>query len=117
LIAASVALIAVGPFAIKLLFPKYGEGTPLLLPFALMNLCIGLYQPYNIFLTSHGRGAEVRNIVMIVVVASLAGLFWSVPRYGIMGAAWTAAVAMAMDYSLHVYYYRKFKRTIESAKN
>ena len=116
LIAASIALIAIGPFAIKLLFPKYGEGTPLLVPFALMNLCIGLYQPYNIFLTSHGRGAEVRNIVMLVVVASLAGLFWSVPRYGIMGAAWTAAVAMAMDYGLHVYYYRKFKRTIESAK-
>ena len=117
LIASSVALIAIGPFAIKLLFPKYGEGTPLLLPFAAMNLFIGLYQPYNIFLTSHGRGAEVRNIVMIVVVASLAGLFWSVPRYGIMGAAWTAAVAMAMDYGLHVYYYRKFTRTIDSVKS
>jgi len=115
LIAASVALIVIGPFAIRLLFPKYSDGTPLLLPFALMNLFTGLYQPYNIFLTSHGRGAEVRNIVMLVVVASLAGLIWSVPHYGIRGAAWTAAAAMATDYVLHVYYYRKFTRAIESA--
>lgn len=117
LIAAAGALIVIGPFAIKLLFPKYGDGTPLLLPFALMNLFIGLYQPYNIFLTSHGRGAEVRNIVVLVVVASLAVLIWSVPRYGIMGAAWTAAAAMALDYVLHVYYYRKFTHAIESATN
>jgi O-antigen/teichoic acid export membrane protein len=115
LIAASVALIVIGPLAIRLLFPKYSDGTPLLLPFALMNLFTGLYQPYNIFLTSHGRGAEVRNIVVLVVVASLAGLIWSVPHYGIMGAAWTAAAAMATDYVLHVYYYRKFTRAVESA--
>jgi O-antigen/teichoic acid export membrane protein len=107
LIASSLALIAFGPLAIRVLFPKYSEGTPLLLPFALMNIFMGLFQPYNIFLGSHGRGAEIRNIVAIVTAASIIGLILMVPRFGIMGAAWTGAAAMGLDYALYLYYYRK----------
>lgn len=117
LIASSVALIALGPVAIKMLFPKYSEGTSLLLPFALMNIFIGLFQPYNIFLGSHGRGAEIRNIVAVVAAASVIGLLLTVPRFGIFGAAWTGAAVMALDYALYLYYYRKFRRTMESAEN
>jgi O-antigen/teichoic acid export membrane protein len=110
LVASSLALVALGPLAVKVLFPKYGAGTPLLLPFALMNVFIGLFQPYNVFLGSHGRGAEIRNIVAIVAAASILGLVFTVPRFGIMGAAWTGAAVMGLDYVLYLYSYRKFRR-------
>lgn len=77
-----------------------------------MNLFVGLFQPYNVFLASHGRGVELRNIVLIVGVATIAALLVAVPRFGIAGAAWTCAASMALDYILHVYYYRQFKRTL-----
>jgi O-antigen/teichoic acid export membrane protein len=113
LIAASAALIVIGPLAIRIAFPKYIAGTHLLIPFALMNLFIGLYQPYNCFLASHGRGAEIRNVVFVVTIASVGGLILSVPRFGITGAAWTGAAAMALDYILHLHYYQKFRRTLK----
>jgi O-antigen/teichoic acid export membrane protein len=79
----------------------------------LMNVFIGLFQPYNIFLGSHGRGAEIRNIVAVVAAASVLGLVFTVPRFGIMGAAWTGATVMGLDYVLYLYYYRKLRRTAE----
>jgi O-antigen/teichoic acid export membrane protein len=112
LTSAALGLIITGPLAIRILFPKYSTGITLLAPFALANLFVGLFQPYNIFLTSHGRGAEVRNIAAVVAIASLMGLSVAVPRWGISGAAWAAAAVMALDYLLHLYYYQKFKRTL-----
>jgi O-antigen/teichoic acid export membrane protein len=112
-LSSSIALIALGPLALRLLFPKYSGAASLLLPFAVMNSFVGLFQPYNVFLASHGRGAELRNIVLIVGVATIAALVVLVPRYGITGAAWIGAGAMALDYILHLLYYRKFKRTLE----
>lgn len=106
----SIALVAFGPIVLKFVFPKYAEAAPLLIPFAAMNLFAGLFQPYNIFLAAHGRGVELRNIVLIVGVLMIGALLISVPRFGITGAAWTAAAAMALDYVLHVHYYRQFKR-------
>jgi O-antigen/teichoic acid export membrane protein len=114
-VAASIALIALGPILLRVVFPKYSEAAALLVPFAVMNSFVGLFQPYNVFLASHGRGVELRNIVLIVGVATIAALLVTVPRFGIAGAAWTAAAAMALDYMLHVLYYRRFKRTLEPA--
>jgi O-antigen/teichoic acid export membrane protein len=112
-IAASIALILFGPIVLRFVFPKYSEAAPLLVPFAAMNLFVGLFQPYNIFLASHGRGAELRNIVLIIGAATIATLAFAVPRFGILGAAWTAAAAMALDYLLHVLYYRRVQRTLK----
>jgi len=112
LVGAAVALVMFGPLVLKFFFPKYGEATPLLIPFATMNLFVGLFQPYNIFLASHGRGTELRNIVLIVGVATVAALIVTVPRFGVSGAAWTCAASMSLDYILHVHYYRKFSRTL-----
>ena len=114
-IAASIALVVLGPIVLRFVFPKYGEAAPLLVPFAVMNLFVGLFQPYNIFLASHGRGAELRNIVLISGTAAIIALVFAVPRFGIAGAAWTGAIAMALDYVLHLLYYRRFRRTLEEA--
>jgi O-antigen/teichoic acid export membrane protein len=109
---ASIALVLLGPVVLRLVFPRYAAAAPLILPFALMNLFVGLFQPYNIFLGSHGRGTDLRNIVLIVAFATIAALALFVPRFGVAGAAWTVAAAMALDYLLHVYYYRKSRREL-----
>src|SRR5262249_46302622 len=98
-----------GPLAIKLFFPRYAAAAPLFLPFAVLNLFLGLFQPYNMFLASHGRGAELRNIAAAVTVGTVIVLFICVPAYGVPGAAWAGAIAMLLDYLLHLYYYRKLK--------
>ena len=112
-IGVSIALIAFGPTVLRFVFPKYYEAAPLLVPFAATNLFVGLFQPYHIFLASHGRGADLRNIVLISGIAAVAALTLTVPRFGIFGAAWTGAGAMALDYLLHLLYYRRFRRTLE----
>lgn len=117
LIVLAITLALVGPFALRILFPKYVEASNLLLPFAAFSLFAGLFQPYNMFLASHGRGAEMRNIAVIVSLATLAGLLLTVPKYGIVGAAWTGAAAMALDYLLYLHYYQKFKRTLAQSSN
>lgn len=108
LLVSSAGLALIGPLVVKLLFPKYSGAAPLLTPFAVFGLFAGLFQPYNAFLASHGRGAELRNIAAIVTVASLAGLIVTVPRFGIMGAAWIGAGGMVLDYLLNLYYYSRF---------
>jgi len=112
-LSASIGLVIAGPIVLKFVFPKYNEAASLLIPFAVMNLFVGLFQPYNIFLAAHGRGAELRNIVLITGVITVVGLVFAVPRFGIAGAAWTVAATMALDYILHVLYYRKFIRTMD----
>jgi O-antigen/teichoic acid export membrane protein len=114
-IAASIALVVIGPIVLRFVFPKYSDAVPLLVPFAAMNLFVGLFQPYNIFLASHGRGAELRNIVLLTGAATIAALVFAVPRFGIAGAAWTGAGAMALDYLLHLIYYRSFRRNLTAA--
>ena len=116
IVSAALALIALGPIALRNVFPKYSEAASLLVPFAVMNSFVGLFQPYNIFLASHGRGAELRNIVLIVGAATIIALIVTVPRFGLAGAAWTAASAMALDYMLHLLYYRRFISTLTEAK-
>ena len=112
LAAAALGLLIAGPLAIRFLFSRYSSGVGLLLPFALANVFGGLFQPLNIFLSSHGRGAEVRNIAATAALASVLGLSFAVPRYGIAGAAWTGAAVMALDYGLHLYYYERFRRML-----
>jgi O-antigen/teichoic acid export membrane protein len=111
LITASLLMATCGPFLLKFAFPKYAESAPLLIPFAAFNLFAGLFQPYNTFLAARGHSAAIRNIAIIVTLASITSLFFLVPRYGIKGAAWAGAFTMLLDYLLHLYYYRKVMRS------
>ncbi len=114
LAAGAVMLALAGPLALPLAFPKYADAASLLLPFAVWGFFGGLFQPYNMFLGAHGRGAEIRNIALAITLFSIFALLLSVPRWGIRGAAWSAAAAMALDYLLAVYYYRKFRQTLST---
>lgn len=114
---ASIAFVLLGPIAIRLAFPAYIDVIPLLVPLGVLSLFAGLFQPYNQFLASHGRGRDIRNIAIAVTVVGTAGLLLAVPRFGIQGAAWAGAVAMALDYILHLNYYRRFQRSLQSNPN
>jgi O-antigen/teichoic acid export membrane protein len=107
LIAASLVMAIAGPFLLRRVFPNYAESAPLLIPFAAFNLFAGLFQPYNAFLAARGHSAAIRNIAIMVTIASITGLLIAVPRWGIWGAAWAGAFTMLLDYLLHLYYYRK----------
>jgi O-antigen/teichoic acid export membrane protein len=117
LITAATGLAVTGPLVLRLAFPRYSDAAPLLIPFAAWGLFAGLFQPYNAFLASHGRGAELRNIAFCVTTASVLGLILAVPRFGIMGAACSGAGAMVLDYLLHIYYYRRFTGTLNSEQS
>src|SRR5262249_8133550 len=108
---AAAGMIVLGPPAVRFFFPRYAQAAWLLLPFSLMGLFICLFQPYNIFLASQGRGRELRNIVVVVGIASISSLALAVPRFGLAGAAWVAAAMMLLDYLLHLYYYRVVRRS------
>jgi|HubBroStandDraft_6_1064221.scaffolds.fasta_scaffold77743_2 O-antigen/teichoic acid export membrane protein len=111
-IGCSVVLAAIGPFALRLVFPRYAEAAGLLVPFAALNLFQGLFQPYNMFLASHGRGADLRNTAIAAIAASFIFLIILTPRFGVAGAAWAGVIAMAIDYAVHIYYYRRLRRAL-----
>ncbi|MEW6125511.1 MAG: oligosaccharide flippase family protein [Acidobacteriota bacterium] len=111
LIASSLALVVFGSLALKLFFHKYADSAPLLIPFALYNLFAGLFQPYNTFLSARGHSNYIRNIAILVTIASITGLLIAVPLFGIIGAAWAGAMTMLLDYLLHVYYYKKSRES------
>lgn len=111
LAAAAAGLAIAGPWIFTFIFPnKYRNALPLFLPFALVAFFGGLGQPYNMFLGAHGAGRALRNIALAVGSVNVFGLFVFTRRYGIDGAAWFAVASMALNFALHVYYYRKLLR-------
>lgn len=114
--AASTALAGLGPWVIVIAFQgqKFRNALPLLFPFALVALFAGLLQPYNMFLSAHGRGRALRNISLTVGAVNLVGLPISIRRYGLPGAAWFAVASMAFNFALHLYYYRRLRIELES---
>lgn len=116
--AAAVALATLGPWVIVIAFEgqKFRNALPLLLPFALVAFFAGLLQPYNMFLSAHGRGKALRNISVVMGVANLVGLFVFTRRYGLLGAAWFAAASMAFNFALHLYYYHRLRRELKTSQ-
>lgn len=111
---AAAGVAALGPVAFRIVFPnKFRNALPLFLPFALATFFAGLLQPYNVFLTAHGEGRALRNISLAVGAANLVGVPAFAYRYGLAGAAWYAVGSMAFNFALHLYYYRKLRKTLE----
>jgi O-antigen/teichoic acid export membrane protein len=113
LLVAVLGLVTVGPLAVYLFFGKrYADAAVLIGPLGLAALFAGLFQPYNTFLTAHGRGRELRNISLAMCVVNTAGLLAFVPAFGVAGAAWWAAGSMAFSFLLHLYYYRQVRNML-----
>src|SRR5262249_5718745 len=105
--AGAAALIIIGPYVLLLLYgEEYAPARQLILPFALGSFFGGLFQPYNGFLSAHGRGGELRNISVVIGIINVISLLIVLPHFGVMGVAWMVATASALNFSLHYYYYR-----------
>lgn len=111
LICGVLGLVVLGPYLLIFFYSgEYATAAGLLLPFALGAFFGGLYQPYNSFLSAHGRGGELRNISFLMGAVNCLSLFYIIPRYGLRGGAWMVAVASALNFTLHYYYYFIFVR-------
>lgn len=111
LLSSTIFLILFGPYIIKFLYgDNFAPAGRLVLPFAFAAFFNGLFQPYNGFLSAHGRGGELRNISIIIGLLNVIGLFIVLARFGMMGAAWMVATTQALNFSLHYYYYRVVHR-------
>lgn len=109
LVCGGLGLVLIGPHLLVFFYSgEYAPAAGLLLPFALGAFFGGLYQPYNSFLSAHGRGGELRNISFLMSAVNCLSLFYIIPRYGLQGGAWMVAVASALNFTLHYYYYCVF---------
>jgi glycosyltransferase involved in cell wall biosynthesis/O-antigen/teichoic acid export membrane protein len=107
LISGTLSLIFIGPYLLLLLYTdKSLPAINLLTAFALGAFFGGLFQPYNAFLAAHGQGGELRNISVFIGILNVISLFLVLPRFGLSGAAWMAAIASAINFGLHYYYYK-----------
>lgn len=117
LICGVLGLTFLGPYLLVLFYSgEYAPAARLLLPFALGAFFGGLYQPYNSFLSAHGRGGELRNISFLMGAVNCLSLFYIIPRYGLQGGAWMVTVASALNFTLHYYYYRAFVQLTDPIK-
>ncbi|KAF0245694.1 MAG: RfbX family O-antigen/teichoic acid exporter membrane protein, partial [bacterium] len=103
----ALSLILIAPYLLVLLYSEKAIPAIVLLPaFAIGAFFGGMFQPYNAFLAAHGQGGELRNISVFIGIINILSLFFVLPRFGLMGAAWMVAVASTINFSLHYYYYR-----------
>ena len=112
-LAACVAGLTIfGTFIVNLLFTeKFLPVVPLILPLALAAFFRGMYQPYT-FLAAKGKGEWIRNISFAQASFNVVGNFALIYMYGAMGAAVASAIACFISYIFHVYYYRKWMKTL-----
>jgi O-antigen/teichoic acid export membrane protein len=106
-----IGLAALGKYIVVFLFSdKYISSVPLILPLALAEFFIGMYQPYNMFLAAHRKGEWLRNMAFVFAFTNLVLNFILIQLWGAMGAAIATLAACILWYILCVYYYNKLLR-------
>jgi O-antigen/teichoic acid export membrane protein len=97
--------------AVDLVFSdRYADVVPLLAPLLVAQAIRGVTTVYNVFLSAHGRGAELRNAGLVLTVSNLVLIFALIPPFGAMGAAVASLVALTINYGAHVLFYRRSLR-------
>jgi O-antigen/teichoic acid export membrane protein len=106
MLAATAGAILCGPVALGVLLGFDARRTAsFVLPCAVSALFGGLVQPYNVFLSAHGSGVELRRIAFATCLTSLIGLVVAVPTFGLLGAAWWSAFSAFVHFGLHLRWY------------
>jgi O-antigen/teichoic acid export membrane protein len=94
------------PF-IRLAFSRrYAPAAGLVLPLALAQAVRGVTSVYNTFLSSHGRGRQLRDAGFALAASNLVFNFALIPPYGAVGAAWASLAALIVNLAAHVVFYR-----------
>jgi O-antigen/teichoic acid export membrane protein len=95
------------PF-IRLAFSqRYAPAAALVLPLALAQAVRGVTGVYNTFLSSHGRGRQLRNAAFALTASNLIFNFALIPPFGAAGAAWASLAALVVNLAAHVVFYRR----------
>jgi O-antigen/teichoic acid export membrane protein len=108
-VAASVCVfIFLRRFIILNLFSaEYLPTVAIMLPLALAFGFSSISKPFALFLMARGAGKTVRNISMIIPTLNIILGLLIIPRYEIMGAAWTLVLVYFCDLSLFWLAYRQ----------
>jgi len=111
-----LGVVIAGNPTIRLVFGSKYDTVATLLPIvAIASLFGGLALPINKFLGAQGQGRYLKKIALILSFASLLFNFGLIPRFGIWGACYAAALSMLSNFLLHFYFYRKTVRSLEHA--
>ncbi len=95
---------------INLFSADYLPTVDIMLPLALAFGFSSISKPFALFLMARGAGKTVRNISIIIPTLNIILGLFLIPRYEIIGAAWTLALVYFCDLSLYLLAYRKFVR-------
>jgi O-antigen/teichoic acid export membrane protein len=96
---------------IRLAFsPRYAPAAALVLPLALAQAVRGVTSLYNTFLSSHGRGRQLRNTSFVLTGSNLIFNFALIPPFGAAGAAWASLAALVVNLAAYVVFYRRTLR-------
>ncbi|MFN8361933.1 MAG: oligosaccharide flippase family protein [Candidatus Kapaibacterium sp.] len=90
---------------------RYIPVLPLMLPLVLAGFFQGLYQPFNYFVLSQGKGVWTRQISIAGTIFDIVSTVTLVSLYGLLGACWQA-VASRVFWAAMMYY--NYRRTVRS---
>ncbi len=90
---------------------RYIMVIPLMLPLVLAGFFQGLYQPFNYFVLSQGKGVWTRQISIAGTIFDIVSTITLVSMYGLLGACWQA-VASRVFWAGMMYY--NYGRTVRS---
>lgn len=90
---------------------KYNAALPLMFPLVLAGFFQGFYQPFNLFVSAHGKGVWTKQISIVGTLFDVISSVLMVSLFGLLGACWQT-VASRVFWSL-IYYYN-YRRTIKS---
>ena len=105
-VSALLAWALADPFIRFAFSPRYAPAAALVLPLALAQAVRGVTGVYNTFLSSHGRGRQLRNAAFVLTASNLIFNFALIPPFGAVGAAWASLAALIVNLAAHVVFYR-----------
>lgn len=92
---------------------RYIDVLSLMFPLVLAGFFQGFYQPFNLFITAHGKGIWTKQISIICTVFDVISSVLMVSYYGLIGACWQS-VASRVFWSMMIYY--NYHRTVASLR-
>ncbi|MBK9248247.1 MAG: oligosaccharide flippase family protein [Ignavibacteria bacterium] len=115
LIFMGVAIYFGAPILIHLVAnERYIPVIPLMLPLVLAGFFQGLYQPFNYFVLSQGKGVWTRQISIAGTVFDIVSTVVLVSMYGLIGACWQAVASRVFWAGMMYYNYNRTVRSLVS---
>jgi O-antigen/teichoic acid export membrane protein len=117
LVGSGIVLLLLRKFFVHLLFGKgYDPVIGLILPLVLSSILGGLAQPFNMFMGAKGMGAYLRNTALVMTGLNLPLNILFIHHWGAIGACYASVIALAVNFGVHLFYYRRTLSKILQSK-